>query len=152
MQSLDPELQVTLQPLLPLLPSDKATTLENYLNEAKRAEIAQIPYAFLLEISRWVQANSEMVTLQPEKYTMISLLAGSVTSPRSYFPPPESSVRRGRETISQSTKEVTTLLNCAVTIVGAGFAAWFASSKAGWRNEWVCIFILHLCPHLDRYL
>jgi TMEM199 family protein len=137
MQSFEPELQETLRPLLTLIPSKNASTLENYLKEAKLEDKPQIPYVFLKEISQWAQANSELLPLPTERYTMISLLAGSVSSPRSYFPPLEPTTQSGRESISQTTKDITTLLNCAITIVGAGFAAWFASSKAGWRYEWV---------------
>jgi hypothetical protein len=140
MQSFPPELQETLRPLLPLLPLDKATLLKDCLEQATSEEIPQIPYDFILELSRWVQTHPDELPpdLRPERYTMIALLAGSVASPRSRFPPPPPpAAARGRETISQTTREITTLLNCAITIVGAGFGAWFASFKAGWRNEWV---------------
>lgn len=142
MQSFPPELQDTLRPLLPLLPPDKSTFLKIHLGQASSEEIPQIPYNSILELSRWVQTHPDALPpgLRPERYTMISLLAGSVASPRSQFPPPPPAAARGRGTISQTTKEVTTLLNCAITIVGAGFGAWFASSKAGWRNEWVSGF------------
>ena len=140
MQSLEPELQEALLPLLPLLPPEQSDTLKGHLQQAQDDEKPQIPYNFVLEVSRWTQTHPESLHsagLQQEAYTMIALLAGSVSSPRSKFPKPEPATSRGRESISQTMREVTTLLNCAITIIGAGFGAWFASSKAGWRNEWV---------------
>jgi hypothetical protein len=137
MQSFEAELQETLRPLLTLLPLDKASTLESYLDKAKHEDKPQVPYELLSDISSWARANPESLLLPTERYTMISLLAGSVTSPRSHFPHTEPMTLHGRESISETTKEVTALLNCAISIVGAGLAAWFASSKAGWRNEWV---------------
>lgn len=142
MQSFEPDLQETLRSLLPVLPPNKASSLKGYLIKGKYETKPEVPYDFLRDISRWVQTNSDTnafkeANLKAVDYSMIALLAGSMSSPRSTFPPMERKSSVGRETFSQSTKEITTLLNCAITVVGAGVAAWFASSRTGWGNEWV---------------
>ena len=79
--------------------------------------------------------------MDPQSYSMVSLLAGTITSPERFFgtyvpprDPAEVQAEKKRET-----KAITALLNALLSIVGAAFAAWWAAGKTGWRNEWVCL-------------
>jgi hypothetical protein len=69
---------------------------------------------------------------------MIALLAGSTTSPEKRFPPherarPEHDLKREMN----DRKAVVAVTNSLLSIAGAGFATWWATGVAGWRDEWV---------------
>lgn len=73
---------------------------------------------------------------------MISLLAGTTTSPErkfgAYVPP-----RDPEEIEAERKKErraITTLVNAILSVGGSGFAAWWASQHAGWKKEWRALF------------
>ena len=33
---------------------------------------------------------------------------------------------------------ITSLVNALLSVIGSGFAAWWAAGKTGWKYEWVC--------------
>ncbi|KAF7356870.1 hypothetical protein MVEN_01022800 [Mycena venus] len=75
---------------------------------------------------------------------MVALLAGSVTSPERKFPPyvPPKSPEEAAALKMAERKAITYLLNALLSIVGSGFAAWWAAGKTGWKNEWQVLFSL----------
>jgi hypothetical protein len=78
---------------------------------------------------------------------MIALLAGSVTSPERKFPAytPDKSPEEAAALKKAERQAITSLLNALLSIVGSGFAAWWAAGKTGWKNEWVCNVKFSLC-------
>lgn len=85
-----------------------------------------------------LSANS----LNPRSYEMVSLLAGSTTSPERRFPShmgeTDDPLAHARREINDR-KAVVTLINALLSIGGSGAATWYATGVAGWRNEWVRI-------------
>ena len=89
-----------------------------------------------------LSANS----LNPRSYEMVSLLAGSTTSPERKFPPhmgeTNDPLAHARREINDR-KAVVTLINALLSIGGSGAAIWYATGVVGWRNEWVRIHSLY---------
>lgn len=146
--SLESHLVEALRPLLPLLPESTAKNLEVYLSDPKPLTI---PYSLLQAISQWSRSSSgraHLVScsplLDPAAYSMVSLLAGTTTSPErkfgAYVPPMDSQDVEAES--RRERKAITTLINALLSIGGSGAAAWWGSEKAGWRAEWVQIYRL----------
>jgi hypothetical protein len=117
-------------------PSDSATT-----------STPTVPYSLLYSISKWTRtAEGAAVlsanSLNPRSYEMISLLAGSTTSPERKFPPHKvetnDPLADARREINDR-KALVTLINALLSIGGTGAATWYAAGVVGWRNEWVRI-------------
>lgn len=146
--SLEDHLVDTLRPLQQRLPDDLAQELAPYLSTSPPSAI---PYNLLFSISRWTRSDigldalhTQTPPLDPQSYSMVSLLAGSITSPERFFgsytsprDPAEVQAEKNRER-----KSITALLNAILSIVGSAFATWWAAEKIGWRNEWVCVRFL----------
>lgn len=139
--SLEPHLSQVLNPLPEILPPELGSRLSS---ELLRPEIH---YALLSDISKWSRSEAGRAALmhhnlQASSYSMISLLAGSVTSPFSRPPPhvrPESARHvAGRELNDK--KAITAILNALLSVVGSGAATWWAANQSGWRDEWVRSF------------
>lgn len=69
---------------------------------------------------------------------MVSLLAGTRTSPEKNFPAyiatdPETERRHA----ANDKKAVSTVVNGVLSVAGTGFATWWASERTGLRLEWV---------------
>lgn len=69
---------------------------------------------------------------------MVSLLAGTRTSPEKKFPAyvaenPEAE----RKQAADDRKAVSTVINGTLSVAGTGFATWWASEYTGLRLEWV---------------
>jgi hypothetical protein len=135
--SLEPHLAQSLEPIVPLL-TDKNIDLR----------AATIPYSTLLSVSQWARTSAGTkalcsCSLDPGSYSMVALLAGTTTSPERYFgkyiPPPEPHEVQAEK--ARERKAITTLINGVVSVIGSGFAAYWASDKAAWRSEWVCEFV-----------
>ena len=141
--SLEDHLRDTLASLHGLPPPELSTQLEVYLNQPKPA---LIPYTVLHSLSQWSRSSPGSSALcsstpprDPNDFSMISLLAGTTTSPERkfgvYVPP-----RDPEEIEAERKKErraITTLMNAILSVGGSGFAAWWASQHAGWKKEWV---------------
>lgn len=142
--SLESHLVDALRPLLRIAPTELAESLSPYLAPTKPATI---PYSVLQSVSQWSRVTDGLEKLRkhsppldPSEYSMVSLLAGTMTSPErkfgAYTPakePEEVEFERKRER-----KSITALLNALLSIGGSGFATWWAADKTGWKNEWVC--------------
>ncbi|KAK0467259.1 uncharacterized protein EV420DRAFT_674857 [Desarmillaria tabescens] len=144
--SLEDHLRDTLASVQSLLPRELSAQLEVYLTLPKPA---LIPYTVLQSVSQWSRSSSGSSALRSatpprdlNDFSMISLLAGTTTSPErkfgSYVPP-----RDPEEVEAERKKErraITTLMNALLSVGGSGFAAWWASQHAGWKKEWRALF------------
>lgn len=142
--SLETHLIRALKPVYPLLPAQIARTLEPYLGDSPPA---LIPYNTLFELSKWTRTEEGQKALNsndldPRSYSMISLLAGSTTSPDRKFGvyvPPKDPEEIEADRIRER-KTITVLLNALLSVGCVGFTAWWAADKTGWKAEWVCPF------------
>ncbi|KAF9054429.1 hypothetical protein BJ165DRAFT_1522962 [Panaeolus papilionaceus] len=144
--SLEQHLIQTLAPLTAILPPELSETLSKYLSDPPAPHI---PYDTLLAISKWSRTEGgnkclKSRSLNPQDYNMVSLLAGSLTSPDrklgEYVPPKdpeEVEAHRARER-----KQITALVNALFSIGCVGFAAWWVADRSGWKNEWRVLFAL----------
>ena len=140
--SLEPHLVDKLGPLGSLLPPKLAAELQPYISEPTPSII---PYTLLASISQWSRTSHGQDALKtsspavgPQAYSMISLLAGSVTSPERHFPvqtPEHVLAEKERKRQMSDKKAIVTLLNALLSIIGSGVATWFASERL--KNEWV---------------
>ncbi|KAF9453596.1 hypothetical protein P691DRAFT_658222 [Macrolepiota fuliginosa MF-IS2] len=146
--SLEPHLVETLKPLLDLLPTVLSAELGSYVSETPKDII---PYSNLLAISQWSRTSEgqeKLRTYTPpldaSAYTMVSLLAGVKTSPErkfgTYAPPPEP--EQLAEQQKRERQEITTILNALLSIVGAGFATWWAADRLHWKDQWRVLLAL----------
>lgn len=141
MVSLEPHLVQVLTPLRNLLPQD----ITDQLDLSGQA----IPFQLLQNISQWartVDGTNALSTrsLEPAAYSMVSLLAGTTTSPDRHFPaydPPKEPEQLAAERAAER-KAITSLINALLSVIGCGVAAWWASANAGWRDEWRALFAM----------
>lgn len=142
--SLEPYLLDVLNPLPQIASPELAEKLRLYVNESPPSTI---PYSVLQAVSHWSRTTtgiaalvSNSPSLDPHAYSMISLLAGTTTSPEGrfgeYVPPKEPEKLEAEKT--RERKAITALINALLSIGGAAFAVWCAAEKTGWRNEYVC--------------
>ncbi|KAG0709193.1 hypothetical protein DFH29DRAFT_978773 [Suillus ampliporus] len=137
--SLEHHLLEALNPLSTILPDDLATELSAFISPSSSAVI---PYNVLLKISQWSRSPAGLKTLQsssldPQSYSMVSLLAGTRTSPEKKFPAylakdPQAERRQAAD----DRKAVSTVINGVLSVAGAGFATWWAGERTGLRLEW----------------
>lgn len=139
--SLEPHLLEALVPLQGRVPPDLAAALGPYIVDPPPRTI---PYALLHRISQWARTADLSPPLERGAYSMVSLLAGTTTSPESKLgkyvpplPPDEAAAQQVRDR-----KAITALFNALLSVGGAAFAAWWAADKTGWRNEWRVLFAL----------
>jgi hypothetical protein len=139
--SLETHLLDVLNPISPILPQYLASDLAQYLVNPPPPII---PYKTLLAISQWTRTTEGQKALQahsikPHDYSMISLLAGTTSSPQGKFGtyiPPKEPEQIGAERANER-RSITALINALLSIGGVAFAAYWAADKTGWRNEWV---------------
>lgn len=146
--SLEPHLREALAALLLILPAETSQQLASRLSSETKATVLGplIPYELILSISRWCQTTDGKAALQAcsppldsQSYTMVSLLAGTRTSPEKHFPPytakdPEEDQRLQ----TRDRKATATLVNAVLSVVGTGVATWWASEYTRMQLEWVC--------------
>ncbi|KAJ6624950.1 hypothetical protein B0H10DRAFT_1872073, partial [Mycena sp. CBHHK59/15] len=144
--SFEPHLLEILTPLPPLLPPELASILLPHIAELLPPTI---PYPILQSISQWSRTPAGLAALQsaslePQSYSMIALLAGSVTSPERKFPAytPDKSPEEAEALKKSERQAITSLLNALLSIIGSGFAAWWAAGHTGWKREWQVLFSL----------
>ena len=153
--SLEPHLQDALASIQDLTPPKLADDLAPYLaSERDPTTVGVIPYTILQKVSRWSQTSEGTKILQgcspqldPQSYTMISLLAGTRTSPEKHFPPyiPSDPLEERRRAIDDR-KAISTVMNAILSVVGTGAATWWASDRTGLKLEWVSrIWLLRGC-------
>ena len=77
--------------------------------------------------------------LDPLAYSMVSLLAGTRTSPDKKFPAlprvPTRSEDAAREISDR--RAIVAVLNAILSVICTGAAVWWAAQHTGWRDEWV---------------
>jgi hypothetical protein len=139
--SLEPHLAQSLAKIYPLLRHELENELEKYVADPPPSII---PYKTLYAVSQWTRTELGKKALgsngmDPHSYTMISLLAGTTTSPErkfgDYFPPKEPEEIEANRI--KERKAITVLLNALLSIAGVGFAGWWAADRTGWKYEWV---------------
>jgi hypothetical protein len=141
--SLETHLLHGLNLIAPTLPHQLTNDLAQYLVDPPPLTI---PYKTLFAISQWTRTTDGQKALQarslnPHDYSMISLLAGTMSSPEGKFGtyiPPKEPEQIGAERANER-KSITALINALLSIGGVAFAAWWAADRTGWRNEWVRI-------------
>lgn len=140
--SLEPHLTGTLTATLNLLPKVLKVELSGYVVDPPKSFIA---HELLHKISLWSRTTDgtsklHSISLNPQDYSMVSLLAGTTTSPEKSFgdyKPPKDPEIQAADT-ARERKAITALVNSLFSIFGAGFAAWWGADKTGWRDEYVC--------------
>ncbi|KAG6817542.1 hypothetical protein H0H87_007510 [Tephrocybe sp. NHM501043] len=145
--SLESHLVDSLRPLQAVASKDLADTLSPYTASSPPPTI---PYSVLRSVSQWSQTTglqalrSYTPPLDPHAYTMIALLAGTTTSPEGHFgtyePPPDPEEVEAARTAER--RSITSLLNALLSILGSGFAVWWAADKLRWKNEWRVLLAL----------
>lgn len=144
--SLEPHLRDALTALSRILPEDTSQQLTLHLSsEADTKVVPVISYELIHKISRWCQTPDGKTALQacsppldPQSYTMVSLLAGTRTSPEKHFPPYVAKDPEEEQHLrTKERKAIATLVNAVVSVVGTGVATWWASERTGLRLEWV---------------
>jgi len=136
--SLEHHLLEALNPLPIILPDDLAAELATFISPPSTL----ILYSALLKISKWARSPAGLKalnssSLDPQSYSMVSLLAGTRTSPEKKFPTylakdPEAERRRAAD----DRKAVSTVVNGVLSVAGTGFATWWASGHTGLQLEW----------------
>lgn len=146
--SLEPHLIEILRPLLDTIPASLSAELSPLLSEttSSSSPIPTIPYTLLLSISRWVRTEeaaralrSKSPPLDPIAYTMVSLLAGTRTSPDKKFPQLSRSSDRSENAARDISdrRAIIAVLNALLSVICTGVATWWAAQRTGWRDEWV---------------
>jgi TMEM199 family protein len=139
--SLEAHLLHGLNLVSPILPEHLTSNLAQYLVSPPPLTI---PYKTLFAISQWtrtIEGQKALLahSMKPHDYSMISLLAGTTSSPEGKFGtyiPPKEPEQIEAERVNER-KSITALMNALLSIGGVAFAVWWAADKTGWRNEWV---------------
>ena len=153
--SLPRHLRDTLEPLPDILPEDLRLRLSPYLTDSTN----EIPYSILLNISKWARtdnARSQLRArdLEQSHYSIIALLAGTITSPSSKLPPyiPPEDASKVAKRSANDRQAITMIMNALLSIGGSGYAGWWASGRTSWRNEWVSGCFSTFLPSQCRYM
>ena len=145
--SLEEHLSEALIPLKSLLPAELAAQLNLYVGDTPSRTI---PHALLASVSSWSRSQAGREALQahrpplrPQDYSMIALLAGTITSPERKFPAvvPQSMLaeEEGKRRVADR-KAIVAVLNALLSIAGSGVATWLVAER--WRHEWVHLLFL----------
>ncbi|KAH9967285.1 hypothetical protein BC827DRAFT_1123603 [Russula dissimulans] len=149
--SLEPHLVELLRPLVDAVPAPLSAELEPLLSEQASSPTPTISYALLRSISRWARTEEAASTLKSKdppldllSYDMVSLLAGTRTSPDKKFPQfPQPSTRSeiAARDISDR-RAILAVLNALLSVICTGAAVWWAAQRTGWRDEWKVLMSL----------
>ena len=151
LQPLKQILPTRLAALIPSSPSPPSQPTATTSSGSATTSTPTIPYSLLYSISKWARTEEgagalSANSLNPRSYEMVSLLAGTTTSPERNFPPhraePDDPLADTRREINDR-KAVVTLINALLSIGGSGAATWYATGVVGWRSEWVRIQSLY---------
>ncbi|KAF8738707.1 AICARFT/IMPCHase bienzyme, partial [Rhizoctonia solani] len=121
---------------LEIEPSELQTLLREHIEPTIEETSAEIPYDLITGIARWAGSEKGKDTLKAEgldpiSYSLIPLLAGTTFAPSSKPPPPPPPEYDS----SEDRRAITALINGLFSVVGVGFAAWWAAGSVHWRNE-----------------
>ena len=176
--SLEPHLIEALQPLIAILPQGLSANLSQVLSSAASSTPATaddpaalivsgassshrqplIPYSLLSAISTWTRSPDGRDALascdpplDPSSYAMVSLLAGTRTSPEKNFPDVPPKPDSGKEALKEvnDRRAVTAVLNALLSVLGSGVATWWAADRLRWKDEWVSSPLTCLSPEAE---
>ncbi|KAG8946079.1 hypothetical protein FRC04_012057 [Tulasnella sp. 424] len=142
--SVPPHLHATLSELndIPELPDEIAGQLKIAIKPELDDSAAELRYDLLRRVSQWAQSSEggdalKKKGLSPSDYSMIALLAGTVTSPSAKLPPYKPPLTPEEEAIlkSKERKAISALVNGFLSVVGVGVAAWWAGGSIGMRPD-----------------
>ncbi|KAH7335204.1 hypothetical protein B0J17DRAFT_669075 [Rhizoctonia solani] len=127
--------------LLPLIkldiePPELQSLLQEHIKPAVEDTSTEVPYDLITSIAKWSGSEKGKETLKgegldPSSYSVIPLLAGTTFAPSSKPPPPPPPEYDPAE----DKRAITAVINGLFSIVGVGFAAWWAAGNVYWRNE-----------------
>ncbi|CAE7216902.1 unnamed protein product [Rhizoctonia solani] len=127
--------------LLPLInldtePPELQTLLREHIKPTVEDTSTEIPYDLITGIAKWSGSEKGKEKLKdkgldPASYSLIPLLAGTTFAPSSKPPPPPPP----EHDPAADRRAITALINGMFSVVGVGFAAWWASGNVHWRNE-----------------
>ncbi|KAI0295961.1 hypothetical protein BC826DRAFT_886543, partial [Russula brevipes] len=151
--SLEPHLAETLRPLVDVVPAPLSAELSPLLSVTKTTSSSTptIPYALLRSIARWVRTEEGAKALKakdppldPLAYTMVTLLAGTRTSPDKKFPQSSHSSSRSESAAREISdrRAIVAVLNSVLSVICTGVATWWAAQRTGWRDEWKVLLSL----------
>ncbi|KAI0285862.1 hypothetical protein BGY98DRAFT_1092694 [Russula aff. rugulosa BPL654] len=88
--------------------------------------------------------RSKNPPLDPLTYNMVSLLAGTRTSPNKKFPQLSHSSDRSENAARDISdrRAIIAVLNALLSVICTGAAAWWAAQRTGWRDEWKVLLSL----------
>ncbi|CAE6402524.1 unnamed protein product [Rhizoctonia solani] len=128
----------TLVPLIKLdiEPPELQTLLRENIKPTIEDTSTEIPYDLITGIAKWSASEKGKDSLKgealdPSSYSLIPLLAGTIFAPSSKPPPPPPP----EYDPSEDRRAITALINGLFSVVGVGFAAWWAAGSVHWRNE-----------------
>lgn len=136
--SVPEHLSETLLPLtrLKVEPPRLLELLQTHIKPRIEDTSTEMPYEIIVGVSKWSVSEQGLKVLKeegldPGSCALIPLLAGTTFAPSSKPPPaaaPEPDPSRDR-------REITALLNAMLSVIGVGFAAWWAAGNTYWSNE-----------------
>ncbi|CAE6526202.1 hypothetical protein RSOLAG22IIIB_02699 [Rhizoctonia solani] len=128
----------TLLPLtkLDIEPPELQSLLQEHIKPTIEDTSTEVPYDLITGIAKWSGSDKgkEMLKaegLDPSSYSLIPLLAGTTFAPSSKPPPPPPP----EHDPAADKRAITALINGLFSVVGVGFAAWWAAGNIHWRNE-----------------
>ncbi|KAG8894609.1 hypothetical protein FRB99_001102 [Tulasnella sp. 403] len=141
--SLPPHLHESLLALIQHgdLPDDLSEKLKDKIKPTFEESTSEISYDLLRQVSQWAQASDTTAklkesSLDPTNYSMIALLAGTITSPKSKLPYKRPLSQEEIAHIkSKERKAISALINGVLSVVGCGVAAWWAAGSVGMRTD-----------------
>lgn len=174
--SVPPHLHAALAELndIPELPDELAGQLKIAIKPELDDSAAELRYDLLRRVSQWAQSGEGGDALKkkglselkhfdvrgvgvadsecagPSDYSMIALLAGTVTSPSAKLPPYKPPLTPEEEAIlkSKERKAISALVNGFLSVVGVGVAAWWAGGSIGMRPDHVSSVVVR--PYFVR--
>jgi len=133
--SLPAHLRESLETVLSIVPNSLATSLRPHIDSSSQI----IPSSVLQQLAKWARSPEGLsalrtANLDPHDYSTIALFAGTRTTPNSSFSGSDLSAgtKSRKSGLRNDRKGVTALANAVFSVVGAGFAAYWAASNAGW--------------------
>ncbi|KAG9046603.1 hypothetical protein FS837_003978 [Tulasnella sp. UAMH 9824] len=124
------------------LPDEISSQLKNAIKPELDDSAAELRYDLLRRISQWAQSSEggdilKGKGLSPSDYSMIALLAGTVTSPSAKLPPYKPPLTPEEQAIlkSKERKAISALINGFLSVIGVGVAGWWAGGSIGMRQD-----------------
>ncbi|KAG8997777.1 hypothetical protein FRB94_007460 [Tulasnella sp. JGI-2019a] len=125
-----------------LLPESLLLLLQTHVKPSTDASATEIPYDTLRQISQWAQTEPGRVslknnTLNPSDYTMIAMLAGTLSSPSAKLAPYKRPLSPEEEAMvkSKERKAISALLNGFLSTIAVGVAMWWLGGSISMRTD-----------------